>query len=329
MSSLRPLTAFPALARPVNRRRFLQRCGRSAAAASATLAGGLGLGLANVSAEDTVRANHGQPLPRPPLKLGIRAATMRMAGDLNVIQTVATMPNIRGVELQMNSAGRNLRDLATVRQYKIASDRWAVRIPSIAGIWDKGVNLFSSKAGETLRESIRIAELLGSRVVLVAFFKENAPDLEREESYGPVVATLQKAALAAEAAGVILGLENSLPPSGNVKLVDLVGHAAVKVYYDIFNMSTYGHAAEAVPGIKLMGKDRICAVHVKNGDRLIEAPGPIDWRGAFQAFNEIGYEGWFTYETSHKNLEACLSDTVWNNTFLIKNLRPETQEKQA
>jgi sugar phosphate isomerase/epimerase len=72
--------------------------------------------------------------------------------------------------------------------------------------------------------------------------------------------------------------------------------------------------------VKLFGRERICAVHVKNGDKLIEEPGPIDWPAAFEAFNEIGYDGWFTYETAHKNTAACLADTVRNNAFLSKHL---------
>jgi L-ribulose-5-phosphate 3-epimerase len=126
---------------------------------------------------------------------------------------------------------------------------------------------------------------------------------------------------AAADAGVILGLENSLSPADNRKLVDLIGHPAVGVYYDLHNMATYGHGAEAVPGVKLLGRERICAVHVKNGDQLIEQPGPIDWPAAFAAFNEIGYDGWYTYESQHKSLADCLADTTRNNAFLAKHIK--------
>jgi L-ribulose-5-phosphate 3-epimerase len=157
-------------------------------------------------------------------------------------------------------------------------------------------------------------------VILVAFFKEDAPDMNREESYGPVITNLQEAAVAARDAGVVLGLENSLSPADNRKLVDLVGHPAVRVYYDLQNMATYGHGAEAVPGVKLLGRERICAVHVKNGDDLIEQPGPIDWPSAFAACNEIGYDGWYTYETQHKSVADCIADTTRNNAFLAKQI---------
>jgi sugar phosphate isomerase/epimerase len=267
------------------------------------------------------------PARQVPLKLGIRAATMRMVGDNGVIQTAAGIPGIRGVELQVTAGGRNLRDWDVVRQYKRDSDRWDVRIPSLAGIWDKGVNISSPNAGESIQLTVRAAEMLGSSVILAAFFKDNAPDMNVEASYGPMVTMLRKAAAAAADAGVVIGLENSLSPADNVKLVDLIAHPAVRVYYDLHNMATYGHGPEAVPGVKLLGRERICAVHVKNGNNLIEQPGPIDWAAAFAAFNEIGYDGWFTYETSHKSVAACLGDTPRNNTFLAKHLRMEISSK--
>ncbi|MBM3852880.1 MAG: sugar phosphate isomerase/epimerase [Verrucomicrobia bacterium] len=259
---------------------------------------------------------------RPPLRLGIRAASLRMVGDFEVIQTAARIPGIRGVELQVTAGVRNLRDWDAVRRYKHESDRWDIRIPSLAGVWDRGVKISSPQAGESLRLSIRAAELLGSGVILVAFFKQDAPDMSREESFAPVVANLQAAAKVAAGSGVILGLENSLSPADNRKLVDLVGHPAVSVYYDLHNMATYGHGAEAIPGVKLLGRERICAVHVKNGNRLIEDPGPIDWPAAFVALNEIGYDGWYVYETQHRSVADCLADTARNNTFLERLLRP-------
>jgi hypothetical protein len=101
----------------------------------------------------------------------------------------------------------------------------------------------------------------------------------------------------------------------------MVGHPAVRVYYDPHNMAYYGHADQAIPGIKLLGRQRICTVHVKNGDKLIDEPGPIDWAAAFRAFNEIGYDGWYIYETAHRSTEDCIEDTKKNNAFLRRHVQ--------
>lgn len=226
-----------------------------------------------------------------------------------------------GVELQTTAGKENLRDLDVVRRYKREADRWAMHIPSLAGVWDRGVNVRSPAAGENLTQTIRAAELLGSRVILVAFFRHDAPDMTSEPSYGPIVDMLRKVAPRAADAGVILGLENSLSPADNKKLVDLVDHPAVGVYYDPHNMAYYGHAHQAIAGIELLGKSRICMVHVKNGTNLLEEPGPIDWARALAALNHIGYEGWYVYETSHQSTADCMKATMKNNAFLSQHVR--------
>lgn len=256
-----------------------------------------------------------------PLKIGIRAATMKMVGNFDVIRTAASIPGVTGVELQVTGGNPNLRDWDAVRRYKREADRWGMRLPTLSGVWDRGVNIGSPGAAENLRLSIRAAELLGSSALLLAFFKKDAPDMTRKESYGPIVAMLKEVAPRAADAGVRLGLENSLSPADNAKLVDLVGHPAVGVYYDLHNMAFYGHGDQAISGVKLLGKERICAVHVKNDDKLIEEPGPLDWAAAFRAFNDIGYEGWYVYETSHANIEDCIEDTKKNNAFLRQHVR--------
>jgi sugar phosphate isomerase/epimerase len=293
----------------VTRRRFIKAA--ALGTASAGLAGSIGLW----ASADT---DHAQ---RAPLKIGIRAASMRMVGDFGVIKTAASIPGITGVELQAAHGTPNLRDGDAVRRYKQESQRWGIQVPSLAGVWDRGVQIRSPGAAESLTKSIRAAEMLGSQVILLAFFKQNAPDMTDEQSYGPVVDLLQRTAGRAADAGVIMGLENSLSPADNKRLVDLVDHPAVRVYYDPHNMAHYGHADQAVPSVKLLGKERICMVHVKNGRKLIEQPGMIDWTAAFRAFNDIEYDGWYIYETAHDSTEDCVADTKKNNAFLKRHVR--------
>jgi L-ribulose-5-phosphate 3-epimerase len=257
-----------------------------------------------------------------PLKIGIRAASMKMAGTPNVFKVAATIPGIRGVELQVMAGKSTLRDGDTVRRYKKEAQRWGMQVPSLAGIWDPGVKIHSPKAADSVLASIRAAQVLGAGVLLAAFFRQDAPDMKDESSYGPVVSMLRKVAPRAADAGVVIGLENSLSPADNRKLVDLVGHPAVGVYYDLHNMAFYGHGEQAVPGIRLLGKERMAMVHVKNGNKLIEEPGPSDWPAAFRAFREIGYQGWYVYETAHEGLEDCVADTKKNNEFLRRQIQP-------
>lgn len=256
---------------------------------------------------------------RIPLKIAHRASNMRLVGSFEIFKVVRQMPGLAGVELQSGLGTPNLHDLQAVRRYKEEANRWGLLVPSLAGVWQQGKSIRSPEARGDLEHAIRAAELLGSRVILVAAYKEDCPDLSKESSYGPVVALLSAAAVQAADAGVVLGIETSLDPQGHAKLVDMVGSPAVKVYYDVHNMASYGHSEQAISGIAMLGKHRICQVHVKNQARLIEEPGLIDWAAAFRAFNEIGYEGWYAFETQHKDRQQMLDATERNIAFLQKH----------
>lgn len=260
-----------------------------------------------------------------PLKIGHRAANMKMVGNFEVFKLARQVPGLMGVELQVAAGNPNLFDLDAVRRYKREANRWGMIIPSVAGVWAQGSSIRFPLAGVDLVQAIRAAELLGSSVILLAFFRENAPNMQEETSYGPLVEFLQRAAPFAADVGITLGLENSLSPADNLKLVDLIDRPNIKVYYDIHNAGEYGYAAEAVPGIALLGKQRICQVHVKNENRLIAEPGVVNWAEAFAALNAIGYEGWYVFETDHTSSSQMIEATQKNIDFLKEHCRmPES-----
>jgi sugar phosphate isomerase/epimerase len=100
----------------------------------------------------------------------------------------------------------------------------------------------------------------------------------------------------------------------------LIGEPNVLVYYDLDNMEFYGHKGLAVPGIELLGRERICQIHVKNEERLIEQPGRVDWRAAFRALQRIGYTGWYVLESGHPTREHLLRTTETNISFMRSEL---------
>ncbi|MPY88257.1 MAG: TIM barrel protein [Luteitalea sp.] len=279
----------------------------------------VGLGTVGLPAwSDAACVNDGATIP---LKIGHRAASMKMVGNLGVFKLARQIPGLSGVELQVAAGQPNLRDWDTVRRYKQEAHRWGMMVPSLAGVWDRGVSIKSATAKANLTQSIRAAEMLGASVLLIAFFGDHAPDMNDEASFAPVVELLKDVARPAADAGVILGLESSLSPAENVRLVDLVDSPNVKVYYDIHNMAHYGYGDQAVPGIELLGKERICMVHVKNEDRLIEERGKVDWRAAFETLNEIGYSGWYVFESQHTDQCQLVDTTTRNIQFLKKVCR--------
>lgn len=255
--------------------------------------------------------------PAPGLKIGHRQANMTAEPGPAVFDIARRIPGISGVELQVQFHNTTLWDRDTLLTYKRGAQNAGLLIPSLAGIWMRGASLLQAgPAEDAIRKSIQAAEALQSKVILVAAFNENCPRMDREESYSPVVAMLQKMAGVAAGAGVTLGLETSLSPSDDRRLIDLVASPAVKVYYDADNVERFGHTGESVRGYEVLGKSRITQIHVKNGDRLLEERGRVNWADALKAVRGIGYDGWLIFETSHSGPEQCVEATQRNIEFI-------------
>ncbi len=256
-----------------------------------------------------------------PLKIGHRQANMTKKAGPEVFDIARRIPGISGVELQVQFQGTTLWDRETLRAYQRGAKKAGLAIPSLAGVWEKGASLMQPGVSEeTLIKSIRAAEALKSRVILVAAFGKSIPDMSKEESYGPVVAMLQKVAKTAADAGVTLGMETSLSPADDKKLIDLVAKPSVKVYYDADNVERFGHKGASVPGYEVLGKARIAQIHVKNEDQLLEAPGRVNWTDALKAIRRIGYQGWLVFESSHSGPEQCIEATQKNIAFIRRQL---------
>jgi sugar phosphate isomerase/epimerase len=251
-----------------------------------------------------------------------RQANIVVTPGQSVFEFATHIPGLSGIELQVIWKGQDVGDFSNslAAGYKADSKRWGIDIPSIAGVWKPGEKIFDAPVAEkAIANAIRTAEFLNARVILIALYNDNCPRMEDEASYAPVVALLQKLAPAAMAAGVSLGLETSLSPADEKKLLTMVGSAAVRSYYDTTNCESY-HPGEAISGIEIMGP-RIVQCHFKNGDQLLEAPNsPVDWRAAVKALHAIHYNGWYVFETNHSSPEQCIQATTENIKFITSQV---------
>jgi sugar phosphate isomerase/epimerase len=147
----------------------------------------------------------------------------------------------------------------------------------------------------------------------MAFFSKgelkegNKTDMQR------VIDVLAELAPRAEKAGVVLGMESYLTAEAHLKIIDAVKSRAVQVYYDVYNANHAGH--DYLKEIKLIGGDRICQVHFKNGPHLLEAPG-IDWPAVVATLKEVNYPGWIVLETSSP--KDLVADTRTNLEYVRK-----------
>jgi sugar phosphate isomerase/epimerase len=255
-----------------------------------------------------------------PLRFAHRQANMVTSPAQDVFELASQIPGLTGVQLQMIWKGEDLSERESALVYKRQADRGAIEVPSIAGVWKPGERIFDLAVAEkALSNAIRTAEFFGAKTILVALYTANCPNMDDESSFGPVVGLLQKMGQRASDAGLSFGLETSLTPSDEKKLLGLIDRSSIRSYYDATNVETY-HSGQGVSGIEVLGP-RIVECHLKNEDRLIgQQPSAVDWAAALKAFKRIHYNGWYVFETKHASPERCVQDTKANIDFVKSQL---------
>lgn len=260
-----------------------------------------------------------KPVPTP--RFAHRQAQMITEPGQSVFQLAAKIRGLSGVQLQMIWKGTDISEGTQARDLRQQAQDSGVVVPSIAGIWKPGENIFKTDLAErAIGNAIRTASTLGAQVILIVMFKENCPDMNKPESYDPVVALLRRMSAPALDAGIKLCPETSLTPADDRKLIESVDRPNVRCYYDAMNTETY-HPGDGVPGIKALGS-LIGECHLKNQNRrLDQQPSPVNWAAAIEAYRDIHYDHWFCFETEHASPQAVIDDTSANIQFVKSHFR--------
>jgi len=185
-------------------------------------------------------------------------------------------------------------------------------------------------------DAIEAAAAIGAGNILMAFFGNG--DLRKKDSDGKfheikegafssyvldeagvtrVVESLRQIIPRAEDANVILGLENTLTARQNLAIIERVGSPMLQVYYDMGNSTHYGYDVPAE--IQLLGKDRICEMHIKDWNSKVfsRKQGEVNMAEVSKALHSIQYDRWLCLETSGEK-DRFIEDTRDNVAFSRK-----------
>jgi sugar phosphate isomerase/epimerase len=211
---------------------------------------------------------------------------------------VAKEIGVDGMQANMGNLKNDmqLRRPEVQKAYLETAKTHGLEISSIGVAEMNNVPLKSDPRAEPwLLESIDVANALGVKVILLAFFHKN--DLKNDKAgTDRVVELLKKAAPIAEIDGVIYGIESWLSADEHMDIIDRVGSPALKCYYDVGNSHKMGY--DIYKEIRQLGK-RICEFHAKDYDNIY-GTGQIDFRKVREAMDEIGYRGWIQIESGSK-----------------------------
>ncbi len=208
---------------------------------------------------------------------------------------VAKRLGLEGVEVSLGTAGNNmhLRNPEMQKRYLAESKKHGVEIASLS-IGELNTHPYKSdpKTEKWVSDSIDVCNVLGTKVVLLAFFVKG--DLRGDpKGIDEVVRRLKKVAPKAEDAGVILGFESYLSAWETKEIIDRIGSPSVQMYYDVGNSHTQGY--DIYEEIRWMGNENICGFHAKDYE-FIFGKGKVNFSAVRLAMDDIGYRGWIHIE---------------------------------
>ncbi len=249
--------------------------------------------------------------------VGVKAASSIRVGTCTLGLRQAREAGLDGVEIRAGNPSDTLdiADPARRASWKAEMQETGLVICSIMmGLLNQCPLATDPRAPAWLEQTIDGARDLGAKNILVAFFGKGSL-LEngklKEDDFRSVVDRLKDAAPRAADAGVILAVENTLTAEQNERLLDAVGHPAVRIYYDVYNTRSYG-----VPGELRRLKDRISQLHFKNGPKYLDEDAPI-FEEIAAAVRDIGYSGWIVLETSSPSKDG-VADARRNGHYVRK-----------
>ncbi len=214
---------------------------------------------------------------------------------------VAKEMGLDGVQISMGVlGGANTTDPEVRRRYREATARTGLEIASLAIGEMNQIPLKSDpQAAEWLAQSIGVCKDLGLGIVMPACFGKGDLDMRNTTEIDHLVGVLKDVSPAAEKAGVVIGLENYLSASDNLRLIDRVGSPAMSVYYDVGNSTDKGY--DILAEIReLGGKGVLCQLHAKDGRHRL-GEGRIDFRKVREALDDVDYSGWIVIEAAAPN----------------------------
>jgi L-ribulose-5-phosphate 3-epimerase len=157
--------------------------------------------------------------------------------------------------------------------------------------------------------------------VKVGFLPLGVADLVKKPELRPaIVQRLKAIAPLAEKAGVLIGIETALPAAEEAKLLDEVGSAAVKSYFNFAN--ALDNDRDLSKELKTLGKKRICQIHCTDTDGFwLQNDPKIDMHAVKRTLDKMKWGGWLVTERSRdKNDVHNVKANYTANTTYVKSI---------
>jgi SSS family transporter len=123
-------------------------------------------------------------------------------------------------------------------------------------------------------------------------------DLVKNPELRPaIVERLKIAGRMAEQAGVVIGIETTLPAADELQLLNDIGSPAIRIYFNFAN--ALDAKRDLCQELRTLGKEHICQIHCTNTDGVwLQNDTAIDMRKVKETLDGMGWTGWLVIERS-------------------------------
>jgi SSS family transporter len=146
-------------------------------------------------------------------------------------------------------------------------------------------------------------------------------DLVKDPGLRPaIVHRLKWVGKLAESAGVVIGIETTLPAADELQLLKDIGSPAIQVYFNFAN--ALDAKRDLCQELRILGKEHICQIHCTNTDGVwLQNDPAIDLKKVRETLDQMGWSGWLVIERSRdaKDVHNVLSN-FGANTRYVKSI---------
>ena len=271
------------------------------------------LAIAGLSAPLRARSLNG-------LRIGIMDGILGYPSQPEAVDAAADL-GLAGVQVTLGKPGASgelpLGDSRLQNRFREAAKRRGIALPNtyLDVLHVDCLKDNSTAALRWIQQGLTITKALGADVLMLVFFGHCA--IEQKTEQRAVIAPLREACRMAQDAGIVLGFENTISAKDNLAILEEVHSPALKIWYDIGNSTNIGHF-NVPEEIRLLGRERICAFHIKDKSYLDTGAVPV--RGALEAIRDIGFTGFAMLETSAPTGDR-LADAKRNLEILRRDMK--------
>lgn len=226
-----------------------------------------------------------------------------------------------GIEMDMgglgnrNSFDNKMRDPRQANVFCRTADSLGIKVGAVAMSGFYGQNFAKKESWRWLiQDCLNTMNIMKADVAFLPLGGCGNGWTDSIELRQQIVWRLHEAGEMAKKRGKVIGIDTPLDANGNIKLLNEIGSDGIKIFYKL--QTAIENKRDAAKEIKLLGRNRICAIHASNTDGVwLRNDKAVKMKKIKKALDTIEWHGWLFIERSRdvndvRNVKKNYSENV-------------------